>query len=122
MKLILADLKSGDWKIQFEATNKLRRLIEFHPDIIVGSSTANIHALVLDMISMAENLRSSVAKNSLISIYEFIPIMGKQIDPEVDILLEKLFKRSADTNSFISQEVQKCLNCLALNASPIKVF
>lgn len=46
------DLKSQDWKIQFEATNKLRRLIEFHPDVILGSAGTNIHALVLDMIGM----------------------------------------------------------------------
>ena len=48
--------------------------------------------------------------------------MGRQIDAEVDILLERLIKRSADTNSFISHEVQKCLNSLAYNASPNKVF
>ena len=54
------------------------------------------------MVGMAENLRSSVAKNSLICIYEFMLIMGRQIDAEVDLLLERLIKRSADTNSFIS--------------------
>lgn len=48
--------------------------------------------------------------------------MGRQIDAESDILLEKLIKRSADTNSFISQEVQKCMNTLALTAAPNKVL
>lgn len=122
VRVVMADLKSSDWRVQFEATNKLRRLIEFHPDILRGSSATNIHALVLDMISMAENLRSSVAKNSLICIYEFVELMGRQIDAESDILLERLIKRSADTNVFISQEVQKCLNSLAMNATPSKVF
>ena len=32
------------------------------------------------MIGMVENLRSSVAKNSLICLNEFIVLMGKQID------------------------------------------
>lgn len=68
MKNIMFDLKSADWKVQFEATNKLRRLIEFHPEVILGSAGANIHALVIDMIGMVENLRSSVAKNSLICL------------------------------------------------------
>jgi hypothetical protein len=53
MRLIISDLKSSDWKIQFEVTNKLRRMVEFHPDIITGSSAASIHSLVLDMIGMA---------------------------------------------------------------------
>lgn len=122
MRLILSDLKSSDWKVQFEATNKLRRLISFHPDVILGSATATIHALVLDMIAMAENLRSSVAKNSLICIYEFIQLMGRQIDAEMDLLLERLIKRSADTNAFISNEVQKCLNILTNSATPAKVL
>jgi hypothetical protein len=69
MKNILFDLKSGDWKIQFEATNKLRRLIEFHPDVITGITASSLHALVFDMLAMVENLRSSVAKNSLICLY-----------------------------------------------------
>lgn len=48
--------------------------------------------------------------------------MGRQIDAESDILLERLLKRAADTNSFISSEVQKCLNTVANNASPLKVL
>lgn len=31
-------------------------------------------------------------------------------------------KKSADTNIFISSEVQKCLNALATNATPSKVL
>jgi hypothetical protein len=31
-------------------------------------------------------------------------------------------KKSADTNIFISSEVQKCLNVLSLNASPGKLL
>lgn len=122
MRLIMGDLKSSDWKVQFEATNKLRRLIEYHPDMITGNSAPIIHSLVLDMIGMAENLRSSVAKNSLICINEFVQLMGRQIDSESDILLERLLKRAADTNAFISSEVQKCLNVVANNASPTKVL
>lgn len=49
----MGDLKSSDWKVQFEATNKLRRLIEFHPEMITENSATTIHSLVLDMIGMA---------------------------------------------------------------------
>jgi hypothetical protein len=122
MRMILIDLKSNDWKTQFETTNKLRRLIEYHPEVILAQLPANIHALVLDMVAMVENLRSSVSKNSLICINEFIVLMGKQIDNEMDIVLEKLIKKSADTNVFISSEVQKCLNTLCVNSTPSKVL
>ena len=48
--------------------------------------------------------------------------VGKLIDPEIEMVLEKLMKKSADTNVFISSEVQKCLNALAVNATPSKVL
>lgn len=87
MRNILLDLKSSDWKIQFETTNKLRRLIEFHPEVVLGLSAANTHALVIDMTAMVENLRSSVSKNSLICLHEFMTLLGRQVDAEMDILL-----------------------------------
>lgn len=61
-----------------------------------------------------------MAKNALICLNEFVQLMGKQIDPEMDLVLEKLVKRSADTNVFISSEVQRCLNTLGNSASPTK--
>lgn len=36
--------------------------------------------------------------------------------------MEKLIKKSADTNAFISNEVQKCLNTLSVNATSSKVL
>jgi hypothetical protein len=48
--------------------------------------------------------------------------LGKQIDPEMEIILEKLIKKSADTNAFISSEVQKCLNTLAVTSTPAKIL
>lgn len=48
--------------------------------------------------------------------------MGKQIDSEMEVILEKLVKKSADTNVFISSEVQKCLNTLAVTTTPIKIL
>lgn len=40
----------------------------------------------------------------------------------MEIVLEKLMKKSADTNVFISSEVQKCLKNLSTNATPSKVI
>jgi hypothetical protein len=40
----------------------------------------------------------------------------------MEIILEKLMKKSADTNVFISAEVQKCLKTLSLTATPAKIL
>lgn len=61
-----------------------------------------------------------MAKNGLICLNEFILLLGKQIDPEMDLILDKLIKKSADTNIFISAEVQKCLIALSHACTPAK--
>ena len=76
--------------------------------------------LVLDLLSLIESLRSSVSKNALICLYELVIVLGKQVDPEMEIILEKLMKKSADTNVFISSEVQRCLRSLSIHATPAK--
>lgn len=98
----MTDLKSGDWKVQFEVTNKLRRLIEFNPELILSASAPNLHMITLDLLSLIESLRSSVSKNALICLNEYILVLGKQVDPEMEVILEKLMKKSMDTNVFIS--------------------
>lgn len=40
----------------------------------------------------------------------------------MEFVLEKLMKKSADTNEFISSEVQRCLKSLSTNATPSKVI
>ena len=52
MRNILNELRSSDWKTQFEATNKLRRLIEFHPEMLQSATAANIHTFALDLVAL----------------------------------------------------------------------
>lgn len=40
----------------------------------------------------------------------------------MEIILEKLMKKSVDTNVFISSEVQRCLKSLSIYATPSKVI
>lgn len=120
--MIINDLKNSDWKVQFETTNILRRLTEFHPELILSTSATNLHVIVLDLLGLIESLRSSVSKNALICLNELVIALRRQIDPEMEIILEKLMKKSVDTNVFISSEVQRCLKSLSLYATPSKVI
>ena len=78
--------------------------------------------ITLDILALIESLRSSVSKNALICLTDVILALGKQVDPEMEVILEKLMKKSADTNIFISSEVQKCLKTLSITATPSKVL
>ena len=78
--------------------------------------------ITLDLLALIESLRSSVSKNALICLNEFTIALGKQVDPEMEVILEKLVKKSGDTNVFISSEVQKCLKNLSIHATPSKII
>lgn len=43
------------------------------------------------------------------------------MDPEADFIFGKLIKKTADTNSFITEEVRKALLSLCLNCSESKI-
>ncbi len=61
------DLKSSDWSRQFEACNTLRRACAHHAELLTGKGISQVHALALDMIKIAESLRSSLIKNCILA-------------------------------------------------------
>jgi len=69
--------------------------------------------------SLADSLRSTLAKNGLLALGELFRALGnsKQIDLELENCLQVAFKRAADTNSFISGEAENLLReiCKAAN-------
>ena len=79
-KEILNALKSNDWKVLFDTVNRLRRLIEFDSNMIINAGQTVIHSLVMDILSLVENLRSSVSKNALLCLNELIVVLGRQAD------------------------------------------
>jgi hypothetical protein len=61
---LLQELKSADWKAQFNAFNELRRFYKF------GPFEAYLPKYQEDIIDGVENLRSSICRNSLILVKE----------------------------------------------------
>lgn len=51
---------------------------------------------------MVESLRSSVSKNALLALNDLIKLFQKQIDTDLDLVFDKVIKKAADTNVFIS--------------------
>lgn len=62
------DLKSLDWSRQFDACNTLRRACVHHIGIINSKTPAQIHGMILDLVKIAESLRSSLVKNSILTL------------------------------------------------------
>lgn len=71
LKCALDDLKSSDWSKQFDACNTLRRACVHHSELITTRNAGQVHSMILDMIKIAESLRSSLVKNCVLAFTGF---------------------------------------------------
>ena len=46
----------------------------------------------------------------------------RDVDPNIDLFINPLFKKSTDTNQFISEASDKALTSLVISASDNKIF
>lgn len=111
-------INPNDWAMQFEMLNGMRKLLKFHSEIFI---LAPFHSLVLQILRCADSLRSSLAKNALIVIGEMCELLSRLIEPELEIILNCLLRKSADTNIFISGEAEKSLFIVCRCLSDSKV-
>ena len=59
--------KDNDWNKQFESLDSLRRLIKNHEDFYPVISQ-NLSGIMPEVFKLIESLRSSVAKNAMITL------------------------------------------------------
>lgn len=111
-------ISPNDWAMQFEMLNGIRKLIKFHKEIFIVSP---FHSLLLQVIRCADSLRSSLSKNALIVIGEICEFLSKLVEPELEIILNCLLRKSVDTNIFISGEAEKSLFIVCRYVSDTKV-
>lgn len=62
------------------------------------------------LIKLADSIRSSLSKISLMTINDMLATLKRCMEPYLDSLTKILIKRAAlDTNTFISEEAEKAL-------------
>lgn len=54
-----------------------------------------------ELLKLVESLRSSLAKNGMITLAEMCETFKKSMDPFLEAIFVKLFKKAQDTNTFI---------------------
>lgn len=74
-----------------------------------------------DVLKLVESLRSSLAKNAMITLAEMCQALKKAMDPFLESIFVKLLKKAQDTNSFIVEEVNKCIKSLCRYCSNVKI-
>ncbi len=64
-----------------------------------------------------ESLRSSLSKNAVLTLNEMSNKLRRVLDTELDMIFNKLIKKTLDANSFISEEVKKALVSICSNSN-----
>jgi hypothetical protein len=88
----LTSLGKDDWPEIFHTLNSVRRLALHHSALVEGSA----HEIVTAVLKQAENLRSQVAKNALLTVGDLWRGLGRALDPELPLVTPLLIKKYAD--------------------------
>jgi hypothetical protein len=113
--------KDSDWSRQFDSLDGLRRLIKNHQEIY-PLIQQNLSLIMPEVLKLVESLRSSLAKNGMITLAEMCETFKKCMDPFLEAIFIKLFKKAQDANTFIIEEVNKCIKSLCSYCTSAKVL
>ena len=81
----------------------------------------HLPGIMPEVLKLVESLRSSLAKNAMITLSEMCEALKKSMDPFLEGIFTRLFKKAQDTNTFIIEEVNKCIRSLCSYCSPLKI-
>lgn len=82
----------------------------------------DLHQVNQHLSQIADSLRSSVAKNALITLFEMFDLLGKRMDPNLDVFCPVLLKKASDTNAFINTEGKAALYAMCENCTESKIM
>lgn len=107
----IAQVRSDNWKVNFEGINGLRRINKFRKDEVVASVAGFIEQVSI----FVDSPRSSICKLSLILITELFSSFHEGLIPIASKLTNLLLTKSANEKSFIKVEVNKALKKISEN-------
>ncbi|KAF0698838.1 Aste57867_10562 [Aphanomyces stellatus] len=111
-------ISASDWEKNFEGLTDLRRVAVHAPDVVA----AQLAVVVKEVTKQINNLRSSVAKNAMLTIDTLCVTLTRKMDVEMDEAMPLLLKRAADTNAFLSEAAVQTLDAAVQNCSAGKLF
>ena len=90
-------LETQEWPEIFHTLNTFRKLAIHHANMLVSSG--NLHNLILLIMKRVDALRSSLAKNALLTIEDLFNGLKKNLDAEVAVIIPGVLKVSHDSFS-----------------------
>lgn len=83
-------LETQEWPEIFHTLNTFRKLALHHPNTLLSSG--NLHNLVLLIMKRVDALRSSLAKNALLTLEDLLNGLKKNLDSEVAAIIPSILK------------------------------
>ncbi|XP_076875133.1 uncharacterized protein LOC143525291 isoform X1 [Brachyhypopomus gauderio] len=109
-------LSSDDWEKKIEGLMSIRRLAQYHADVL-GS---RLHDVCIVLIQEVLHLRSAVSRMAVVSLRELYSSLQKGMDQEVEATAKVLLHKAAESNGFIRQDVDTALDSMVQNCTPIR--
>ena len=106
---MIKHMQDSDWSLQFEALNLCRSLLKFSSELL---KSLNFHEIIFQVLLFADSLRSSLSKNSLMTVCDICQYFPRSLDADMDAVTSLLLRKSVDTNVFISESAVTALNAL----------
>eukprot|EP01032_Pedospumella_encystans_P015733 gene15733-17980_t len=108
-------LETQEWPEIFHTLNTFRKLAIHHANMLVSSG--NLHNLILLIMKRVDALRSSLAKNALLTIEDLFNGLKKTLDAEVAVIIPGVLKRAIDSSSFIVESADSVLQTIIEQSS-----
>ncbi|XP_076852025.1 uncharacterized protein LOC143504374 isoform X1 [Brachyhypopomus gauderio] len=109
-------LSSDDWEKKIEGLMFIRRLAQYHADVL-GS---RLHDVCIVLIQEVLHLHSAVSRMAVVSLRELYSSLQKGMDQEVEATAKVLLHKAAESNGFIRQDVDTALDSMVQNCTPIR--
>ncbi|XP_053489048.1 uncharacterized protein LOC128612714 isoform X3 [Ictalurus furcatus] len=109
-------LNSDDWEKKIEGLMFLRRLAQYHPDVL----NSRLHEVCLAVIQEVRNLRSRVSRIAMVTLGELYSGLQKGMDQELEATAKVLLHKTGKINAFIRQHADAALGSMMQNCTPTR--
>ncbi|XP_013781470.2 TOG array regulator of axonemal microtubules protein 2-like isoform X2 [Limulus polyphemus] len=104
----LKTITSEDWLQKVNAMNEFNRLAAYQPQLL----QAELHSVVLVLLSEIRNLRSSVSRAAINTFGILFQKCPRHMEADLDLITKTLLHKSGENAGFIREDIGKTLKHL----------
>ena len=95
----------------------------FHKNLLSVQTGTSQKETIKNVVKQTDNLRSQVAKNACMTVQVvFSELPTRDLDPNIETVMQPLLKKATDTNHFVSEQAEKALVMVCHACTETKVF